>query len=177
MSVDSGTHKTPTRTLTILFGAALMAWGCAPATETPASSEVSSSSGLTLPISYNEAMVAVVDHAAHELWNAVAEENIPQTDEDWTELEHHAWQLVVASTAIQLPGTGVGDATWSESPEWGRLAREMGDTAMASAEAIRGHDLAALSAEGDTLVEICTECHEVFKPEVPSEGIFHPHYR
>lgn len=166
-----------TRTVTVVFPAALILWGCVPSSETPAGDATPVSSRVTLPMSYNEVMVAAVDHSAHQLWNAVGEDDMPQTDEEWTELEHHAWQLAVAATAIQLPGTGVADATWVESPEWGRLSREMAETAMASAEAIRGHDLAALSAEGDTLLEICTECHEVFKPEVPSEGIFHPHYR
>lgn len=148
--------------------------GCAAPGEAP---EADTAPSVTLPTSYNEVMVTVVDHAAHELWNAVGEEDMPQNDEDWTELEHHAWQLVIASTAIQLPGTGVGDATWSESPDWKRLALAMSDAAMDGVGAARSHDIPALSAMGDTLVEICTECHMVFKPEVPSEGIFHPHYR
>lgn len=144
--------------------------------EAPAPAEPSGPA-VMLPTSYNEVMVTAIDHAAHELWNAVNEDTMPQTDQDWTELEHHAWQLVAASTAIRVPGTGVGDATWVESPDWQRLAQDMADTSLDATEAIRNQDLEALSTLGDRLVDVCTECHQVFKPEIPSEGVFHPHYR
>jgi len=165
--------------LALLAAAALflVVAACASEPAEPPAPAAPAAPAVTLPTSYNEVMVTAIDHAAHELWNAVAEDQMPETDEDWTELEHHAWQLVAASTAIRVPGTGVGDATWSESPDWQRLAQEMADTALDATQAIQAHDLDTLSTLGDRLVEVCTECHEVFKPETPSEGIFHPHYR
>ena len=36
-----------------------------------------------------------VDHAAHELWNAVLDENLPQNDEDWTELGNRVFDQEV----------------------------------------------------------------------------------
>ena len=37
---------------------------------------------ITLPISINEVMVAAVDHAAHEIWNAPVKEKAPKNDKD-----------------------------------------------------------------------------------------------
>lgn len=171
----AGLSLTTMKALTVA-GALILVAGCAAPTEAP-SELTPAAPSVALPISYNEVMVAAVDHAAHELWNAVVDEQMPQNDEDWTELEHHAIQLVTASTTILLPGTGVGDAVWAESPEWSRLATEMRDISMTTLDAVQNQDIQALSDAGDALVTNCTECHETFKPDVPSEGVFHPHYR
>lgn len=166
---------TPVKVLTVV-AVSVLAVGCAAPTEAPTEPTPVAPS-VTLPISYNEVMVAAVDHAAHELWDAVLEENMPQNDEDWTELEHHAIQLVTASTTILLPGTGVGDAVWAESPDWERLSTELRDISLTALESVQNQDIQGLSDAGDALVENCTTCHETFKPEVPSEGVLHPHYR
>ncbi len=131
----------------------------------------------TLPISINEVMVAAVDHAAHEIWNAPVEERSPKTEKDWTELEHHAIQLVASSRTVLLAGTGKGDATWIKSPDWIKDAQALTDASTAALNGVRSKDMNAISAAGDRLVMACEDCHKTFKPEIPSEGKFHPHYR
>jgi hypothetical protein len=48
---------------------------------------------------------------------------------------------------------------------------------MASVKAIREKNINALNLAGDQLVVVCEDCHKEFKPEIPSEGKVHPHYR
>ena len=132
---------------------------------------------LTLPISINEVMVSSIDHAAHEVWNAPVKEKSPKTDQDWTELEHHALQLVALSRTILLAGTGKADANWVKSPEWTKNAQALTDASTAALTGIRAKELSAIDAAGDKLVMSCEDCHKAFKPEIPSEGKFHPHYR
>jgi len=135
------------------------------------------STSVTLPISINEVMVAAVDHAAHEIWNAPLKEKSPKNEKDWTELEHHALQLVASSRTIMLAGTGKADAGWVQSPDWKKYAQALTDASAASVKAVREKNLDALNTAGDQLVMVCEECHKAFKPEIPSEGKFHPHYR
>ena len=132
---------------------------------------------ITLPISINEVMVSGIDHAAHEVWNAPVKEKSPKTEQDWTELEHHALQLVTLSRAILLASTGKADANWVKSPEWTKNAQALTDASTAALTGIRAKDLNAINGAGDKLVMSCEDCHKAFKPEIPSEGKFHPHYR
>ena len=122
-------------------------------------------------------MVGVVDHAAHELWNVEKEGQAPKTDQDWEEVEHHAMQLAAAGTLITLGGTGQADAGWAQKPDWNMHARKLTDTAMRALNAAHNKDLEALKKVNGDLVDVCEGCHKEFKPELPSEGIIHPHYR
>src|SRR5215468_1177129 len=88
-----------------------------------------------LPISINALMVAQVDHAGHELWDAGKEGHAPKTAQDWEEIEHHAMQLAAAATLVSLGGTGQADLGWVVKPDWKPLAQKLSDTAMTAAEA------------------------------------------
>jgi hypothetical protein len=130
-----------------------------------------------LPISINALMVAQVDHASHALWDAGREGRAPQTDEAWEEIEHHAMQLAAAATLISIGGTGQADAGWVVKPDWKPLAQKLSDTAMTAADAAHTKNLPVLLKTGDALTDVCEACHKAFKPQIPSEGILHPHYR
>ena len=41
-------------------------------------------------VSINAVMVALVDHAGHQLWNVEGEGQAPKTDADWENVEEHA---------------------------------------------------------------------------------------
>ena len=60
-------------------------------------------------------------------------------------------------------------------PNWPVYAQELTDAGVAAREAAQAKNLDALLAAGDQLVETCERCHTEFKPELPSEGITHPH--
>ena len=57
-------------------------------------------------ISINAAMVGLVDHASHAIWDTGIEGQAPQTDRDWETIAHYAIQLATAGTWITLGGTG-----------------------------------------------------------------------
>lgn len=163
-----------------LLVCSLLFMGCAgepdtapPPAQPPAESG-RAASNLTHPVSINEVMVALVDHAAHEIWDV--QTSPPQTDEEWAEIEHHALQLIAGGTAIQIPGTGIGDELWVQGGEWVRYSQEMTDIGVAALTGIRSRDEQAILNAGDQLVETCEGCHDVYKPEIPSEGYLHPHY-
>jgi len=125
--------------------------------------------------SVNALMVALVDHAAHEIWEAGARQTL--TGRDWQTVEQHAIQLVASGTLVSLGGTGVADQGWVRAPAWQEWAQTMTDGALAALAAVRNADQDALSDAGGVIVESCVGCHEVFKPDVPTEGIMHiPHY-
>jgi hypothetical protein len=128
-----------------------------------------------LQTSINALMVALVDHAAHEIWTAGAAESL--TERDWQTVEQHAIQLVSSGTLISLGGTGVADAGWVQAPAWQEWTQRFTDGALAALAAAKSTDQEAVDAAGGEILEACEGCHVEFKPEVPTEGIMHiPHY-
>jgi hypothetical protein len=163
------------RTLALL-GVALMLSGCgSPAEKATPSTAAPAAPTVPVPpvLSTNAMMVGLVDDASHEIWDAVADQTKLKTDEDWFHLQHHATQVALSGTLITIPGTGEADAGWVTKPEWIRFSKELADGGLAALDAARKKDHAALSAAGDRLVNTCEGCHDVFKGELPSEGIFH----
>ena len=128
-------------------------------------------------LSVNAEMVSLVDHAAHALWDAEKEGHAPQTDQEWEEVQHHAMQLEASGTLIALGGTGQADPGWAKSPDWVMFARRLVDAARAQAAAAQSKNQEGLVKANGQLVEVCEGCHKEFKPELPTEGIVHPHYR
>jgi len=149
-----------------LGSAGLLAW------------RVNAAEGLThvpVPVSINALMVAVVDHSAHEIWDAG--NGGTMTGRDWQEVEQHAIQLAASGTLISLGGTGPADFGWVESPAWQGFAQELTSGAIAAQRAIQNQDQMALLQAGSAIVETCEGCHNTFKPDAPTEGILHvPHY-
>lgn len=125
--------------------------------------------------SINAMMVALVDHAAHEIWEAGSAQTL--TGRDWQAVEQHAIQLIATGTLVSLGGTGVADQGWVMAPAWQEWTQRMTDGAIAALAAVEDSDQDALNDAGGMIVESCAGCHEVFKPESPTEGIMHiPHY-
>jgi hypothetical protein len=148
--------------------------GGAPGTAEPAAT---ADPALMPRISINQLMVAVVDNAAHILWDVEREGMAPKDSSDWLEIENHAIQLAAAATLIQVGGTGQADMGWIRQVGWRDHADMMGGAAVAALEAARNRDLAALVKANGDLVASCETCHKAFKPELPSEGLLHqrPH--
>jgi hypothetical protein len=137
--------------------------------------EVEDGDYLPVQTSINALMVALVDHSAHELWEAGSAQTLSAVE--WRAAEQHAIQLIASGSLISLGGTGVADAGWVESPVWQEWSRLMTDGALTALEAVRDTDQNALNDAGTELVDSCQGCHDAFKPELPTEGLFHvPHY-
>lgn len=172
------------RTLTValpLIAGALVLVGCGnpPATQQPAQPAAQAPAPppppAGPPVSINAEMVALVDHAGHALWDVEQKGKAPKTDDDWAVVEEHATQMAAAGSLIALPGTGVNDLMWTQSPGWQKWSRALGDAGMAALKASQSKNLEALVAANGQLVEACEGCHKEYKPDLPSEGITHKH--
>ena len=122
-------------------------------------------------VSVNELMVALIDHAAHEIWNSPV--TPPETEREWTILEYHAIQLSGAATLISLGGSGEADPGWARLPAWAEYSQAMQDAGMAALAAAQRRDVDALSSIADNLTPTCEGCHAEVKPDLPTEGVIH----
>ena len=164
-----------------VLGASL-AVGCNAPAERPqpsaqGSTVVSSAPPVQSPVSINAEMVRIVDHAAHQLWNAEKEGRAPKTDADWEVIVEHATQIAAAGALIRLEGTGPNDRTFVQQPDWQKFGAAVSTAGLAALSAAEAKNQEALVAANGQLVESCEGCHKRFKPALPSEGIVHPHDR
>ncbi|MEX2366345.1 MAG: hypothetical protein WD601_07035 [Pseudohongiellaceae bacterium] len=132
-------------------------------------------SKLPVPVSINAIMVTMVDHSAHYIWD-YADDTQFMGDTEWQAIEYYAIQLAAAGPLITLGGTGPNDNAWVDSAQWTRYARLMMTAAELAQDAGRLHDSILLDTAGDMLVESCEGCHQVFKPDLPTEGLAHEPY-
>lgn len=163
--------------LSVLGGMLLTACSTA-APPPPAASTAPAETGSTAAVpevSLNVVMVALVDHAAHNLWEAEREGKAPKSDADWANIVEHAVQIAAAGPAITVGGTGANDAVWVKTPSWRSHAQRMSDAGVAALKAANSRNLDSLVAANGQLVEACEACHKEFKPALPTEGIVHGH--
>jgi Cytochrome C' len=126
-------------------------------------------------VSINATMVALIDHAAHGLWDVEREGNAPKNDAAWEEVQEDATQLALAGTLIQLGGTGVSDAGWAAKANWKKHSQELTTAALLAVAAARSRNMSALVEANGDLTQVCENCHNEFKPALPTEGVVHTH--
>ena len=131
--------------------------------------------GLTqLPLSTNAAMVGLVDNSADYIW-ALGNGDMPRDDHDWDLVRSAVYDMILGGAVMKVPGTGENDAQWTAEADWQQWSDELtkiGNDALPLVEA-KSTDAEAWRALGDRLVDNCLQCHEAFKPEVPSQGVLH----
>src|SRR5690554_3234284 len=93
---------------------------------------------LRLPISLNEVMVALVNHAADPIWRADWDQ--PETDAEWREIERLAYQIQIGGGLLQFPGTGPLDDEWVADPAWNVFAQQMSDAGLRAVNSARARD-------------------------------------
>jgi len=84
----------------------------------------------------------------------------------------NTFQLQAAATLVSIDGTGPADRGWETSPGFQERARKLSDSAVSVRSAVDAKSRIALRTVGDTLVDVCNDCHTEFKPNVPTKGIF-----
>ena len=136
-----------------------------------------------------ELMRAIIDPAADAVWDAVVitstrdgiEREVPDSDEDWVALEHHAVRLLEAGNLLQIAGRAIaGPDSVSELPgidlepadiavrvaerydAWLRSGRELHDAGVVVLDAARARSIDALLESGDRLDAACESCHSRF---------------
>jgi NADH:ubiquinone oxidoreductase subunit E len=115
-------------------------------------------------------MVAVVDDAAAGIWRG-GNKTYPLSTRQWVEIEMNTYQLQAAATLVSIGGTGPADRGWVTSPGFQERARKLNDIAVTARSAVMAKNQMALRGVGDRLVDVCTDCHDVFKPSIPTGGI------
>lgn len=162
--------------LAVLSSAAALLSGCQKESAQPtAATSASAPAGLTqLPVSINAAMVALTSQAADYLF-APGNGDMPKNDRDWALVQNAGYEIMLAGKVMQVPGTGEFDAQWVAEAEWIKLANELTDIGSEAEKlaAAKSTDRAQWQAVGDKLVQNCLACHEMFKPDTPSQGILH----
>jgi Zn-dependent alcohol dehydrogenase len=165
--------------LVVALGACLAAACSAPADRSQPSTQGGAAAGgvstVQSPVSINAEMVRVVDHAAHQLWDAEKEGKAPKTDADWENIVEHATQIAAAGALIRLEGAGPADRTFVQQPEWQKFGAAVSNAGLAALKAADARNQGALVTANGQLVEACEGCHKQFKPALPSEGIVHSH--
>lgn len=136
-----------------------------------------------------ELMRAIIDPAADAVWDAVVitstregiEREVPDSDEDWLALEHHAVRLLEAGNLLRIEGRAIaGPESVSELPgidlepadiavrvaerydAWLRSGRELHDAGVVVLDAARARSIDALLESGDRLYRACESCHSRF---------------
>ena len=136
-----------------------------------------------------ELMRAIIDPAADAVWDAVVitstregiEREVPDSDEDWLALEHHAVRLLEAGNLLRIEGRAIaGPDSVSELPgidldpadiairvaerydAWLRSGRELHDAGVVVRDAARARSIDALLESGDRLYTACESCHSRF---------------
>jgi hypothetical protein len=123
---------------------------------------------VTLPVSYNDVMVALVNDAADPLWMAAWKN--PESDRQWRELERRAYQLKLAGALLRLPANGPLDQRWAAQPGWQKWAAELELAGGAAIAAVQARSVDRISLAGDQIVEVCEGCHTDFKLTLPTGG-------
>ena len=99
-------------------------------------------------------------------------EDMPLSGDEWVEIEMNTFQLQAAATLVSIGGTGPADRGWVTSPAFQEKVRKLSDLAVSARTAVAAKNQMALRTAGDALVDVCNDCHDVFKPGIPTEGIF-----
>jgi hypothetical protein len=161
----------------LAMSALLLAACSGPAKPSVATSTPAGVSALTLPVSINAVMVSGIDHASDPLFgvgNALfGSGRLPSSDDDWREVEYHAYQMVILGKVIQLPGTGPRDAEWTANPQWKGFAEALSSVGMDMLKKAEAKDPQGFDELGNNLVDVCEACHKAFKPDIPTMKIFH----
>src|ERR1700675_4381484 len=139
---------------------ACLATACSAPAEKPQQSTLGGAAASSVPtvqspVSINAEMVRVVDHAAHELWNAEKEGMAPKADADWENIVEHATQVAAAGALVRLEGTGPNDRTFVQQPDWQKFGAAVSTAGLAALKAAEAKNREALLAADGQLVDAC----------------------
>lgn len=154
------THKI-SRTIVLLAFAAAIA-GCSDGGNSPANSNTTETG---LPVSISELKTALLNKIADPHWMDTW--NAPQSEQDWREVEHLAYQVEVGAMLLKMPGTGPMDESWVANPDWQQMAEQLAQDGARAVSAVRSRNRELMDRAGPQLIETCEACHQVFAPDVP----------
>lgn len=119
-----------------------------------------------LPVSTIDMKTALLTKVANPYWMDVW--NNTQTEHDWREIEHLAFQVEVGGALLKIAGTGPSDSTWVANPDWNQLAEQLTQDGARAVNAVRSRNRELMDRAGPQLIETCDACHRAFAPNVPA---------
>lgn len=117
------------------------------------------------PVSIKDMMVGAIEPASNAIWAIALEENRPKTDEAWKAVEYQVIQLLAATSAISLGGSGKDDNKLARQEKWQAYSLQMADITLDILKAIRARDYEAALDASNLLIEPCGACHSAFPME------------
>ena len=123
-----------------------------------------------LPVSIDEVMVSQINHFADPYWQTMWASR--QSDRDWRELERLVYQVQIGAEMMQVPGTGSDDQAWTDHQEWQQYARQLSQDGARALAVVRSRSTERMGEVGDQLAQTCEACHRVFRPDLPTLGLF-----
>lgn len=146
----------------------LLAAGCGPKPVEKAAAPPPAAP-LALPVSLVDVMRAEVEIPAEGIWNVTGNDKL--TDQEWLLADQDAVGIIAAASLMTTPTTGAKDKVWMAGADWAGWSADIQKTGIALREAAKAKDLPKLMANGDHLLDVCTACHEKYRPEIPSDGV------
>jgi hypothetical protein len=119
---------------------------------------------IVLPVSIKEIKVALVNKVFDSYWTNTW--NNTQTEQDWREVEHLAFQIELGGKLMKYPGTGAGDRELVSNPDWQQMAEQLSQDGSRAVNAVRSRNRELMDRAGPQLIETCDACHRVFQPNV-----------
>ena len=92
--------------------------------------------------------------------------NNTQTEQEWREIEHLAFQVEIGGALLKLGGTGPMDATWVANPDWQQLSEQLSQDGARAVNAARSRNRELMDRAGPQLIETCDACHRAFAPDM-----------
>lgn len=121
------------------------------------------------PLTLLQIMRANVEIPADGLWAAATREKL--SDAEWLLAEQDATNLVASASFIAGAGTGPKDKGWQANADYQRWAKDVQSDGLKLMAAVKAKDFKALQDTGDHLAGVCQDCHDKYRPEIPSDGI------
>lgn len=137
---------------------------CGGSNDSPAGSADTAS--LVLPVGLNEIKVALVNKVSDPFWTA--KWNEPQSEQDWREVEHLAYQVELGGALMKFPGSGPMDNTWVSNPDWQQLSEQLSQDGARAVNAVRSRNRDLMNRAGAQLIETCEACHRAFGQDLPT---------
>jgi hypothetical protein len=106
--------------------------------------------------------------AAADYWASVSivvdsegeHENFPQDEEEWSRVWASGITLAESGNLLLMAPRALDD------PEWTRLSLALVDAGLNAARAAFDEDFMAVLDEGEKVYNVCSECHELFMPNL-----------
>lgn len=187
---------------TLLTSLILLLGGCGQHDASPPpKAEVKTESPFKPVATLQELMVSVIDPNIDPIWNAVSTVNtqagsvdkVPQTDEEWTQLRHHAITLIEVSNLLAIEGRPIAaqGLSTSSSPaelspaeiqkniaakrtDFNNHARAFQNASQLLLKAIDAKNAEDLVQVGGLVDQVCEQCHKQFwypNDKLPSANV------